>query len=787
MKVSMNWLKDLVDVDIDVAELSALFNKHSAEVEEYYKLVEASGLVVGHVLEKEKHPDADKLSVCQVDIGGEVSQIVCGAPNVDKGQKVIVSLPGAVLPGGFKIKKSTIRGVESNGMICSLSELGIDKKYHAEEGIHVLNEAAEPGSDPINELFLDDEVMVLDLTPNRADLLSVLGVAYDTAALLDKEIILTDYIIPEDKDDNKVNIKIDTKNCMSYHARVIKDIVIGESPRWMQSRLIAAGIRPISNVVDITNYVMLETGQPLHAFDYDLLDSEIITVRMAKDGETFTTLDSKERRLSENDIVITNDDVPVALGGVMGGLNTEVVSTTKSILLESAEFSPVHIRRTSNRLDLRSEASTRFERKIDPNRTILALEMATALLIEYANGTALKGISSVDNADKEEKIIEITLSKINSVLGSKFNLDKVSDTLDSLNFEYEMNGELFKIKSPTRRQDIVTYQDIIEEVGRISGYDLLPLTLPKTDAVGKLSEYQVFKRKVKNTLNGLGLNEVITYALINENNVFDFVLEETNTVKLSKPLSADRTVLSLTPLNGIIDVLKHNVARKINDIAVFEVGTKYTKGKETALLSGAITGKFSNTFWQGKKEVADFFLLKGILLSLFEETSLSHLEFEPTKAYKNLHPGQSAMITDRSGAVGFIGKLHPEYAKNNSLKDTFVFELDLEKIFKMRRVPKKVKEINKYPIMSRDIAIVVNKEVLATDLLGVIKKAGKRMLLSASIFDMFVGESIGLENKSIAIRLEFSDNNKTLEAKDVDDRVRSILGVLKASFNAELR
>jgi len=787
MKVSMNWLKDLVDVDVDVDELSALFNKHSAEVEEYYKLVEASGLVVGHVVEKEKHPDADKLSVCQVNIGSEISQIVCGAPNVDKGQNVIVALPGAVLPGGFKIKKSTIRGVDSNGMICSLSELGIDKKYHAEEGIHVLSDSATPGSDPVKELLLNDEVMVLDLTPNRADLLSVLGVAYDTAALLDKEITLQEYIVQEDEELNNVTIKIDTKNCYSYHARVIKDIVIGESPRWMQSRLIAAGMRPISNVVDITNYVMLETGQPLHAFDYDLLDSDTITVRMATNGEEITTLDSKERKLTENDIVITNDKVSVALGGVMGGYSTEVVSTSNTILLESAEFSPVHIRRTSNRLDLRSEASTRFERKIDPNRTLLALEMATTLLVEYAGGNALKGISYVDNADKEEKVIEITLSKINSVLGSNYDLDKVSDTLDSLNFEYEINDGNFSIKAPTRRQDIITYQDIIEEVGRIIGYDLLPLSLPKTVSVGKLSEYQVFKRKVKNTLNGLGLNEVVTYALINENNVYDFVKEKVDTVTLSKPLSADRSVLSLTPINGVIDVLKHNMARKISDLAVYEIGTKYTKGKETALLCGAITGNFSNTLWQGTKEVSDFFLLKGILLSLFDETSLSHLEFVPSNEYKNLHPGQTASIKDRSGEVGFIGKLHPEYAKNNDLKDTFIFELDLEKIFNLRRVPKKVKEINKYPIMSRDIAIVVGKEVVASELLSVINKAGKRMLLSSSIFDLYVGDSIGKDNKSLAIRLEFSDNNKTLEAKDVDDRVRSILGILKASFNAELR
>lgn len=787
MKVSMNWLKDLVDVDVDVASLSALFNTHSAEVEEYYKLVEASNVVVGHVLEKVKHPDADKLSVCQVQIGTEISQIVCGAPNVAQGQKVIVSLPGAVLPGGFKIKKSTIRGVESNGMICSLSELGIDKKYHAEEGIHVLSNDAITGSDPVKELLLDDEVMALDLTPNRADLLSVLGVAYDTAAILDKEITLKEYNVTESDEENPVTIRIDTENCSSYHARVIKNVEIKSSPRWMQSRLIAAGTRPINNIVDITNYVMLETGQPLHAFDYDLLQSNTISVRMASKDEMITTLDEKERTLQSDDIVITNDKNVVALGGVMGGFDTEIISSSTTVLLESAVFSPVHIRRTSNRLDLRSEASTRFERKVDPQRSVLALEMASCLFEEYAGGTVLKGISKVDNVDNNEKIIEVSLQKVNKVLGTTLPIDLVSNILDRLNFEYTLNDDAFMIKAPTRRQDITTYQDIIEEVGRIYGYDNLPLTLPSAVSIGKLSEYQVFQRDVKNILNGLGLNEVITYALVDEERVNDFVTEAIDTVKLSNPMSSDRSVLSLSPLVGILDSVRYNNARKIMDVSVFEIGKEYTKGNEKLLLSGAMTGMLSNTLWQGKKESADFFLLKGILESLFEELSLSHLEFVPTKKYSNLHPGQSAEITDRSGSVGFIGKLHPAYSKGMDLKDTYVFELDLEKIYQLRRVPKKVKEINKFPLMLRDIAIVVDKSVVADNVLKDIKKAGKRMLLSANIFDLYVGDSIGEDKKSLAIRLEFSDPKRTLEAKEVDDRVNSILGILKKTCNAELR
>jgi len=787
MKISMNWLNELVDVDVTIEELSALYNKHSAEVEEFYKLVEATNVVVGHVDSIEKHPDADKLSVCQVNIGTKVSQIVCGAPNVDKGQNVIVALPGAVLPGGFKIKESTIRGIDSNGMICSLGELGIDKKYFNEDGIHVLPKTAVVGTDPIKELYFDDEVMVLDLTPNRADLLSVLGAAYDTAALLDKELILKEYIVSEEPEKNTLKIELDTDNCPAYTARVIKNIEINESPKWMQARLIAAGMRPINNVVDITNYVMLETGQPLHAFDYDLLNTDIIKVRMAHEKETIITLDEKQRVLTSSDIVITDGEKVVALGGVMGGFDTEVVPTTTAILLESAVFNPVSIRKTSNRLDLRSEASTRFERKVDPARTKLALEMATCLFIEYASGKVLSGISEEFNIDLTEKQIPVTLEKINRVLGSSLSIDEVSNIFDRLNFEYKLDDTTFNMSAPTRRQDLVTYQDIVEEVGRMIGYDNLPSTLPTTISIGKLSEEQTVRRKIKNTLNGLGLDEAVTYSLVSEETANDFDIKGLKPVALSKPMSNDRSVLSLTPLTSLIEVVKYNNARKINDVAVFTVGKEYQDGKESLLLAGAITGEYSNVMWQGKREVADFFILKGIITSLLNELSLGHLDFVKTDKYNNLHPGQSAQIVDRTGTVGFIGKLHPEYAKNNDLKDVYVFELELDKIIQLRRPLKKVKDINKFPIMQRDIAVIVNKDVQASEIINVIKKVGKRMLLSANVFDLYLGENIGLDNKSLAIRMEFSDLKRTLEAKEVDERVNEILGILDKKLGAKLR
>ena len=787
MKVSLNWLKELVDINVSIEELAEKFNIHSAEVEDYYKLADASNLVVGYVVEKVQHPNADKLSVCQVDIGGEISQIVCGAPNVDAGQKVIVSKVGAVLPGNFKIKKSIIRNVESNGMICSLSELGIDKKFHNEDGIHVLPSHLEVGKNAIEEMHLNDEVMELDLTPNRADLLSMIGLAYDVSAILNTKIHLNTPNVEEIEEENKVKINIETENCSSYYARVIKDIEIKPSPLYIRSRLIAAGIRPINNVVDITNYVMLETGQPLHAFDYDLFNSDTITIRMANDLEILKTLDEKERKLTENDILITNNKLGVALGGVMGGFDTEVVKDSKTILLESAVFDPYHIRKTSARLDLRSEASNRFERKVDPAKTVLALNMASEMFSKYANGKVLKGISKEDNIINKEIEIELSLEKINHYLGSDYSLELVKETLTSLAFDYELEGTLLKISAPTRKQDIETYQDIIEEIGRIIGYDKLPLTLPTTVSIGKLSDYQTFRRKLKKVMTSLGLNEAITYSLLNEEKVFDFINKETNIVKVSWPMSQDRAVMTLTPINGLLDAVKYNMARKNKDIFIYEIGKRYEKDNETLLLSGALSGELSNTSWQGKKEVVDFYSLKGILETLFNKMGLAHLTFEPMSDYKNLHPGQSAYIEDRSGTVGFIGKLHPKYESENDLKDVFVFELDVLKMYQVRRPLKKVKEINKFPSIYRDIALVVSQDVTAKELTATISKAGKRMLIDVNVFDLFIGKNLGENKKSLAVRMEFSDSSKTLESTEVDARLKEILGIVGKRFKAVLR
>lgn len=787
MKVSLNWLKEMVDVDVTLPELANLFNTHSAEVEEAYKLVNASKLVVGHVISKEKHPDADKLSVCQVDIGGEISQIVCGAPNVDSGQTVIVSLPGAELPGGFKIKTSTIRGVESNGMICSLSELGIDKKYHNEDGIHVITNEAKPGQNALEALYLDDEVIDIDVLPNRADLLSMMGVAYDVAAMLDKELRLPNPVVKETGSMLDVSIKIDTEKCISYYARVIDNLEIKESPKWMQSRLIAAGMRPINNVVDIANYVMLEVGQPLHTFDYDLLGSNEIVVRMATENEELRTLDDKVRKLEPTDIVITNGIESVALGGVMGGHSTEIHPGTKRLLLESATFDPISIRKTSTRLDLRSEASMRFERGVDPARTIFALERATELFVKYANGTVLEGIRKVDNADYTTPLISVSLEKINQYLGSEYSAELVSETLHKLRLEHEIEDNTFHITRPTRRGDMEGLQDICEEIGRIIGYDSLPETLPSTISVGQLTESQVFERQLRRAFTGYGLSETITYSLVNSETAHDFVTKEYDLVPLKMPMSTDRDVLTLSPIGGMVDVIAYHQARKMNDVFLYELGKRYTKQGETKLICGALTGMYQSNFWQGYKQPVDFFMVKGVLEAVFEKVSAGHLVFEATSDYKNLHPGQTAYIKDRSGIIGVIGKLHPEYEKNHDVKGVYVFELDQDKLMNTRRPLKKMKDIQKFPSISRDLAIVLDKDVIAGDVLNVMNKAGKRTLENIEIFDVYTGDNVDSDKKSLACRLTFTDPKRTLETKEVDALIENILQALKKAFNATLR
>lgn len=789
MKVKLEWLKELVDLEgIEVEEIVNKLSLYATEVEYASKIVDATNLVVGYVKECKKHENSDRLSVCQVDVGEETLQIVCGAPNVKQGQYVIVALPGATLPGGFKIKRAKLRGVESNGMICSLLELGIEKKFLDEEnqtGIYTFNEPVKVGTDALQALNLADHVIELDLTPNRGDLLSMLGVAIEVSAIFNRPLNPLAFDVIKEENLGKLEVINETDNCLGYYGRVFRDVEIKPSPRWLISRLIAFGIRPINNCVDITNYILALFGQPLHAFDYDKLGSKIL-IRMANEGEEITTLDDVKRTLTKDDIVITDGIKPVALAGVMGGLDTEISDYTKNIVLEAAVFNSKCVRNTSTRLGLRSDSSIRFEKGVDLNRTKFALDYASYLLKKYAS--AKVGEACYAGIEKLDPVtIKITEAEVEKVLGIKINKTDIIEILKRLKFSVTNNLE---VTVPTRRNDITIKEDLIEEIGRLYGYERLPLTLPKSASIGALTHDQALRRKMIDTLVGLGLNENITYSLVSKESNELFKLIQSNQgydVELLMPLSQDRTHLRKTLLPSLIDCIKYSYNRKMKDIGIFEIGRVYSKNKEyyeEEHLAIAIANDYVNSLNHQIK--VDFYLLKGIVEELFNKLDME-IEILPlTEKVDELHPGRSAEITLNGKRIGFLGALHPKFAKENDLDDVYVLEIILNSVYEYKYSEFKFNPIPKVPSVERDLAIVVKRDVLAGEIVKVIKNVKNTNVKEVNIFDVYTGDKVANDEKSIAINLVF-ETFETLTDEVINEKVDKIFKALHQEFNAELR
>ena len=803
MKVSYNWLKELVNIDVTPKELVDDLSLYSIEVEEYGKLLPTSGLVIGEVIDKVKHENSDHLSVCQVNLGNVVSQIVCGAPNVAKGQKVIVALPGTKLPGG-EIKVSVIRGVPSNGMLCSLQELGLENKYVPEKyanGIYVLNEDAVPGEDALEYLKLEDTVIELGLTPNRMDLLSMLGVANDVNAMyhlglkpLECELHEIDRAAKDE-----IDVEIETKTCYSYYARVIEDVEIKESPEFIKARLIAAGIRPINNVVDITNYVLMLFGQPLHAFDKDELGSKII-VRRAHNGEETITLDNIARKLTRHDIVITDNKSDnentriVCLAGVMGGLNTEVTEKTKNIVLESAVFRPLSVRRTSSKLGLRSESSMRFERGVDLNRSLQAANYACYLLEKYAGGKVLKGYVHKGTKHVDDKVITLTEKYVKDYLGVKITMNEMTKIFNGLGFASEINGKEINVFVPNRRLDISIKQDLVEEIVRIYGYDKLVETLPVMSVSGEYTKEQKIKRTIHQTLRGAGLSEVVTYSLISEKKANEFKLlyndESKQSIALLHPMSEERKYLRRSLVSSLVDVLKYNNARKIENLAIYEVGKRYfCDGEATTedwCVSGAIQGVQSTNLWSSSSNKVDFFYVKGILESLFAKLQINVEYTELDNASEELHPGRSALIKYNDKVIGFMGQLHPKYMSEQNIEDTYVFEIALDEIFLKESKVTTFTSISKVPPVFRDFAFIMDDNQKVGDIVNAIYRVDKNMIKDVMIFDVYKGENIDEGKKSVALKVMF-ESNETLTDEIITQKMTKIIRSLEHQYHAVLR
>lgn len=787
--ISLEWVKEYIDIsDQDLKELARKITESGINVEKVISN-HIDNLTIGEVVECTEHPDSDHLHVCQVNIGDKITQIVCGAPNVRKGLKVIVALPGAILPGNFEIKASKIRGEESNGMICALYELGLEEKTDETyaKGIEELGSDAKVGTDPLVYLKLADTIYELDIHKHRNnDCYYHIGFAYEISAILNRKVTLpdTNYEEIDDNINNHFNLKIETNKCPYYLAKMVTDVEIKESPEFIKRRLISAGMRPINNVVDISNYVMLEYGQPLHFFDKEKLGDTII-VRDAKDDETITTLDKQERTLTKNDIVISNEKEAVCIAGVMGGLDTEVTNETKTILIESAIFNPVSIRYTAQNLNLKSEASIRYGKGLNYEYTEYAINRACHLLEKYANAKVLSGIVRYDNVDKTEKIVKFKAEDINKMLGITIDKKDMETELNRLDFKYEIKDDEFIVTIPKRRLDIdPNVNDIAEEIGRLYGYNKLVSTLPKLETkrggyVGDVKYRKIFSKRLRT----LGFNETKTYTLTSPEMASTFRYENKENAILPNPMSTEKSVVRTTIIPSLINVYNYNKTRKVEDIMLYEISKTYDKNyDEDIKISVLMRGNYITNKWQNNSIKTDFYLIKGIAENLLDYAGFKNRYSFIKDNIDNMHPGISARIILDREPIGIIGRVHPKTLKD----DVYVMEISLSKLIKDIK-PIKYKEASKYPEIKKDIAFIVPLKMTNEEIETEIKRAGGRLLTNIEVFDVYTGENVGKEEKSIAYNLTFQSPERTLTDEEVMNAFNNIIEKVETKLNVKLR
>ena len=795
MDISLNLLNRYVKVDDqDPQELADKITAVGLEVEGLHQLARGNNMTIGYVKECQLHPDSDHLKVCQVEVRpGEVKQIVCGAPNVAAGQKVIVANPGCDLGDGFVIKESKIRGQESNGMICSIAELGLDQrllKPEDKEGIHVLDSDAPVGEDPLAYIGLKDTILEIGLTPNRADCMAITSLAYEVAAILNRDVNLPEIKAIGNKDSD-IQVKVETDLCPFFGAKLVKGVTTKESPEWLKNALLASGIKPINNIVDISNFVMLETGQPIHMYDYDKLNKKEFVIKTGFDCKEIL-LDGEEYTIEPNDIIVSTDDGIGCVAGVMGSNSTKIDENTTNIVIEVATFDGATLRETARRLNLLTDASQHYIKgALNTANSLNILERCANLLEELADAKEIYKSVTTD-LNIEERYVEVSTSKVNGLLGTNISTLEIEEIFNSLKFEFTLNGEQFNVKVPTYRNDITMAADLIEEVARIYGYDKIPSTLPEMSmTVGKRSDVQAKKHMIRNLLKDQGLHETLTYSLTSPTLVEDFNIFHTNeTIKLAMPLGEERSVTRKSIISSLLQVINYNQSHNIKDVNVFELSTTYSKNTELQNLAIACCGEYNGLAFKQISYKADYYLMKGFVETIFKNLGVEESRYKLVRVDQNdtnYHPGRSAYIMIGKEIVGVIGNIHPLMEKKYNVKDVYVVELNLTTLLNLKTSKVKFVDIPMYPSVSRDIALVMDKDVATYDVCRKIIQASKQLVKETKIFDVYEGEHIGANKKSVAINLIFQDPKGTLEENTINAVMEKILESVSKEFNAVLR
>lgn len=794
MKLSYKWISEYVDLhDITPVQLADALTTAGLEVEGIETLANATNLVIGEVLECTDHPQSDHLHITKTDIGGQINQIICGAPNCRKGLKVIVALPGAKLPKA-EIAVRTVLGVESQGMLCSLNEIGVNPKSltpNQIEGIEELPEDAPVGEkNVLGYLGLDDAILDVSLTPNRADCYSLWNMAKEIGAILDRKVTLPDY-------QGKANVgkktsfqvSSTTEGCQYFSAKVIQKVKVGPSIKWMKEYLLASGVSAINNVVDISNFVMLETGQPLHFYDLAKLENREITVVGDQELE-MTALDGNQFKIEKGDILITTGGKPTGIAGVMGGEESMISDQTSGIVIEAAHFDGPSIRKTSNRLNLMTEAAQRFSKGVDLQAMEKAMDRAVMLLQQYADADDMEETVILKPVDKTPIVIEETLSHCNGLLGTAFTMEQVVDVLKRLDFDPKVDGDKITCTIPSYRRDITCKADIDEEIIRLIGFDTLETTLPKMESTsGQLSLEQSTRRLTATMMNAMGLSSIVTYTLVGQNYVDDALDACGDAIVLAMPMSEARKYVRNSLANSVLECVQYNQAHQNLQNNYFEISTVYAKGIEKERLAIVLSGTLGKDELHKKDGTVDFYTLKGILTTWLQKLGYtdSRIHINPNKKDDvHFHPYRSAELWIDNKYLGLFGQLHPEYAKKFDLKDIYYAEIGLDEIYDSKTSKVRFTPLDKYPSVQRDIALVVKQDISAEKIISVIKAANRNYIKNCEIFDVYTGEHVEKGYQSVAVHITYQSDH-TLKDQEIQEVHQKVLDALNQKLGTQLR